>query len=280
MKMRTHPGKRIGDYFFYAGLLLLVFYLVGPVLWQLITSLKSNRILTSLPPILPDKIIFDHYVSVFTERPFARIILNSFIVASTTTAYCLFIGVMAAFSLSVFNIRGKQLFLALVLSISMFPPIATVSPLYLLIRALGIRDTYLALIFPYATFALPLSIWVLTSFMNEIPRDLYKAARIDGCTPVQALRKVMLPLAAPGIFTCAILVFIFAWNEFLYALTFTTTVKSRTIPVAIALFPGLHEVPWGEIAAASIIVTAPLVAMVFFFQKRIISGLTAGSVKE
>jgi multiple sugar transport system permease protein len=271
--------KGIGGYLFYAGLLLLVFYLVGPVLWQLITSLKSNRILMSLPPVLPDKIIFDHYVSVFTERPFARIILNSFIVASSTTAYCLFIGVMAAFSLSIFKIKGKQLFLALVLSISMFPPIATVSPLYLLIRALGIRDTYLALIFPYATFALPLSIWVLTSFMNEIPRDLYKAARIDGCTPVQALRKVMLPLAAPGIFTCAILVFIFAWNEFLYALTFTTTVKSRTIPVAIALFPGLHEVPWGEIAAASIIVTAPLVAMVFFFQKRIISGLTAGSVK-
>jgi multiple sugar transport system permease protein len=264
---------------YYIGLMALVFYLTGPVLWQFITSLKSNAILTSLPPILPDKIVFSHYLSVFTERPFARIILNSFIVATATTVYCLFIGILSAFSLAIFNIRRKKLFLTLVLSISMFPPIATVSPLYLLIGAIGIRDTYLALIFPYATFALPLSIWVLTSFISEIPSDLYKAARIDGCSPVQALRKVILPLAAPGIFTCAILVFIFAWNEFLYALTFTTTVKSRTIPVAIALFPGLHEVPWGEIAAASIIVTAPLVVMVFLFQKHIISGLTAGSVK-
>jgi len=261
------------------GLFALIFYLVGPVLWQLVTSLKPNSILSSLPPVLPDKIVFSHYISVFTERPFARIILNSFIVASATTVYCLFIGILAAFSLSIFNIKGKKLFLALVLSISMFPPISTVSPLYLLIRAVGIRDTYFALIFPYATFALPLSIWVLTSFISDIPKELYKAARIDGCSPLQALRKIIFPLAAPGIFTCAILVFIFAWNEFLYALTFTTTVKSRTIPVAIALFPGLHEVPWGEIAAASIIVTIPLVILVFFFQKRIISGLTAGSVK-
>ena len=263
----------------YTGLFILIFYLIGPVAWQLITSLKSNVILTSLPPILPDKIVLSHYSSVFTERPFARIILNSFIVATATTSYCLFIGILAAFSLSIFRIKGKKIFLALVLSISMFPPITTVSPLYLLIRILGIRDSYLALICPYATFALPLSIWVLTSFISEIPEELYKAARIDGCSPVQALRKIILPLAAPGIFTCAILVFIFAWNEFLYALTFTTTVKSRTIPVAIALFPGLHEVPWGEIAAASIIVTAPLVIMVFIFQKRIISGLTAGSIK-
>ncbi|MBD3168779.1 MAG: ABC transporter permease subunit [candidate division Zixibacteria bacterium] len=257
----------------------MVFYLIGPVIWQLITSLKPNAILTSLPPVLPEKVVFTHYVSVFTERPFARIILNSFIVATSTTVYCLAIGVLSAFAISIFDIKGKALFLGLVLSISMFPPIATVSPLYLLIRALGIRDTYLALIFPYATFALPLSIWVLSSFISEIPKELYKAARVDGCTPLQALWKVLFPLAAPGVFTCAILVFIFAWNEFLYALTFTTTVQSRTIPVAIALFPGLHEVPWGEMAAASIIVTAPLVILVFVFQKRIISGLTAGSVK-
>ncbi|MBD3233886.1 MAG: ABC transporter permease subunit [candidate division Zixibacteria bacterium] len=264
---------------FYLGLSILCFWLAGPVIWQFITSLKSNAILTSLPPVLPDKIVFSHYTNVFTERPFARIILNSFIVASCTTIYCLAIGLLAGTSLSILKFKWRKTFLAIVLSVSMFPPIATVSPLYLIIRAIGLRDTYLALIFPYATFALPLSIWILTNFIAEIPSELYKAARIDGCSPMQALFKVIFPLAAPGVFTCAILVFIFAWNEFLYALTFTTTTNSRTIPVAIALFPGLHEVPWGEIAAASIIVTLPLVVLVFFAQKRIISGLTAGSIK-
>ena len=265
--------------FFYSRLILLIFYLIGPVLWQSITSLKSNAILSSLPPILPDRIFLEHYLNVFVGRPFARIILNSFIVASCTTLYCLSIGILAGFSLSFLKLKGRNLFLALVLSVSMFPLIATVSPLYLIIRSLGLRDTYLALIFPYATFALPLSIWILTSFLSEIPDELYKAAQVDGCSQLQTLGKIILPLAAPGVFTTAILVFIFAWNEFLYALTFTTTVNSRTIPVAIALFPGLHEVPWGEIAAASIIVTAPLVLLVFLFQKRIIAGLTAGSIK-
>lgn len=261
------------------GLLILILYLSGPVLWQLITSLKTSAILGSLPPLLPDKLYFGHYLAVFTERPFARIILNSAIVASGTTLYCLAIGLLAAFSLTVLKIKGRSLVLILVLSVSMFPPIATVSPLYLIIRALGLRDTYLGLIFPYGTFALPLAIWVLTSFVTAIPEDLYKAARIDGCTPLGALRRVIFPLAGPGVFTCAILVFIFSWNEFLYALTFTATEKSRTIPVAIALFPGLHEEPWGEIAAASIIVTIPLLFLVFIFQRRIIAGLVSGSVK-
>ncbi len=263
----------------YFVLMLLLFYLIGPIIWQFITSIKPNAALTSLPPILPEKLVFNHYVSVFADRPFGRIILNSFVVASSTTIYCLAIGLLAGMSLSIFNIKYKKIFLAVVLSVSMFPPIAIVSPLYLIIRYLGINNTYFALIFPYATFALPLSIWVLTNFISEIPIELYKAAKVDGCSPIQALIKVIAPLAAPGIFTCAILIFIFSWNEFLFALTFTTTVKSRTIPVAIALFPGVHEIPWGEIAAASIIVTAPLVVLVFLFQKRIISGLTAGSIK-
>jgi multiple sugar transport system permease protein len=261
------------------GLFSLIFYLTGPVIWQLITSLKPHSQLSSLPPILPDKLFFGHYLAVFTQRPFARIILNSFLVAGCTTAYCLIIGFFAAFSISVLKVRGRMIFLAIVLSISMFPPIATVSPLYLIIRSLELRDTYLGLIFPYATFALPLSVWILSSFVAEIPEELYKAARVDGCTVLGALFKVILPLSAPGVFTCAILVFIFSWNEFLYALTFTATVKSRTIPVAIALFPGLHQVPWGEIAAATIIVTVPLVILILLFQRRIVSGLTAGSVK-
>ncbi|MGH7597176.1 MAG: carbohydrate ABC transporter permease [bacterium] len=167
----------------------------------------------------------------------------------------------------------------IVLAVSMFPPIATVSPLYLIIRSLGWRDTYLALIFPYATFALPLAIWILTNFFKKIPDELAEAAVIDGCTPLQIFRRIFLPLAAPGVFTAAILIFIFAWNEFLMALTFTATEKSRTIPVEIALFPGIHEIPWAEIAAASIIVTVPLILLVLIFQRRILAGLTAGAVK-
>jgi multiple sugar transport system permease protein len=161
----------------------------------------------------------------------------------------------------------------------MFPPIATVSPLYLIIRAVGLRDTWWALIITYTTFTLPLSIWILSSFFREVPDELYLAAKVDGCTSFQTFYKIFLPLAAPGIFATAILVFIFSWNEFLYALTFTSTTRSRTIPVGIALFPGLHEMPWGDIAAASVIVTLPLIVLVLVFQKRIIEGLTAGAVK-
>jgi multiple sugar transport system permease protein len=149
----------------------------------------------------------------------------------------------------------------------------------LIIRAVGLRDTWAALIITYTSFSLPLSIWVLTSFFRSIPDELYLAARVDGCSPLQAFLRVLLPLAAPGIFTTGVLVFIYSWNEFLYALTFTATEASRTVPVAIALFPGLHEVPWGDIAAASVVVTLPLVVLVLVFQRRIVEGLTAGAVK-
>ena len=167
-----------------------------------------------------------------------------------------------------------------VLAVSMFPPISIVSPLYMIIRALGLRDTYAALIFPYSTFAMPLSIWIMTSFFREIPDDLIRAAKVDGCTPLQTLYKIIFPLAIPGVVTAAIMVFIYSWNEFLFALSFTTTYATRTIPVGIALFPGVHEVPWGDIAAASVIVTVPLIILVVVFQRRIVAGLTAGSVKE
>jgi multiple sugar transport system permease protein len=141
------------------------------------------------------------------------------------------------------------------------------------------RDTVLALIITYTTFSLPLTIWVLTSFFRNLPNEIYLASRVDGCTPFQSFYKIILPLSTPGLFATAILVFIFSWNEFLFALTFTSTVASRTIPVGIALFPGVHEVPWGEIAAASVVVTIPIVILAFAFQRRIIEGLTAGAIK-
>lgn len=264
---------------FYVTLALVSLYCLGPFLWQLLTSLKPDEDLTSLPPLLPRRLTLSHYRTVFLEQPFLRIMGNSLVVASLSTLLSVSLGALAAFALARTEIRGKVLVLGAALSISMFPPIAIVSPLYLLIRALHLRDSWWALILTHTAFTLPLSIWILTNFFREIPEEILKAARVDGCSTFQLFSKIVLPLAVPGLFTAAILVFIFSWNEFLFALTFTATEASRTVPVGIALFPGVHEIPWGEIAAASIVVTLPLVGLVFAFQKRIVQGLTAGAVK-
>lgn len=259
--------------------IMVMLYCLGPFLWQAVTSLKTDRELTSLPPVLPASPTFDHYRAIFTGTAFPRIMANSAIVSSCATALSIAIGSLAAFGLAKLRMRFKSLIMIFVLSASMFPPIATVSPLYIIIQALGLRDTLTSLIITYTTFTLPLSIWILTNFFSAIPDEIYRASRVDGCSPFQSFIRIMLPLAGPGIVTAALLIFIFSWNEFLFALTFTATHESRTIPVAIALFPGLHEVPWGEIAAASIVVTLPLMALVIVFQRRIIEGLTAGAVK-
>ncbi|MFQ5779693.1 MAG: carbohydrate ABC transporter permease [Nitrospiria bacterium] len=264
---------------FHLLLLLVLGYTLAPFLWQGITSLKPDHLVTALPPLLPESPLFTHYRAIFREHPFGRIIVNSLVVSSLSTLFGLAIASPAAFSLAKLPVRFKGLFLAIVLSTSMFPPIAIVSPLYLMIRSAGLRDTWWGLILAYTTFALPLAIWILTTFFQEIPDELYKAARVDGCTVLQAFCRILLPIAAPGFFTAAILVFLFCWNEFLFALTFTTTEASRTIPVGIALFPGLHEVPFADMAAASVTVTLPIVLLAFLFQKRIVAGLTAGAVK-
>ncbi|HET7318604.1 MAG TPA: carbohydrate ABC transporter permease [Nitrospirota bacterium] len=264
---------------FLLTLFVAALWCLGPLLWQALTSLKPDAELTRLPPMLPQAPTFEHYRSIFTGVPFLRIIANSAFVASCSTALSIVIGSLAAFGLAKLNVRYKGFILIFILSASMFPPIATVSPLFIIIRALHLRDTWWGLIVTYTTFTLPLSIWIMTNFFREIPDEIYLASRVDGCSPFQSFVRIMLPLAAPGIATAAILVFIFAWNEFLFALTFTATPASRTIPVAIALFPGLHEMPWGDIAAASIVVTIPLIVLVLMFQRRIIEGLTAGAVK-
>jgi len=264
---------------FYLVLIGLAVFCLGPLFWQFLTSLKPDAEITRLPPLWPHHLTFVHYVAVFAGRPFLRIIFNSALVAMLTTGFALAIGSLAAFALARLPVVGKAFILGAVLSISMFPPIATVSPLYVIIRTLGLRDTPWALAFTYTTFSLPLTVWILTRFFRSVPRELFHAARVDGCSPFQTFVRVFVPLAAPGLFATAILVFIYSWNEFLFALTFTSTTRSRTIPVEIALFPGLHEMPWGDIAAASIIVTLPLVVLVFAFQRRIVEGLTAGSIK-
>jgi multiple sugar transport system permease protein len=252
-------------------------FCVGPFLWLVITSLRPEGEITSLG--LPSSISLASYAGAFQGRPFGRVLLNSLAVAASTTLLCLAIGGAAAFALAKLAVRGRRLLLGAALAVSMFPPIATVSPLYLVIRALGLRDQLAGLVLPYTTFALPLTIWILHGFFHEIPDELYRAARVDGCSPLQALRRVLLPLAAPGLATTAILVFIASWNEFLYALTFTSSPEKRTVPVAVSLFAGEHKEPWGEIAAASVIATLPLVAVTLLFQRRIVRGLTAGAVK-
>jgi multiple sugar transport system permease protein len=262
-----------------AALVLLAAYCVAPFLWQVVTSLKPAAELTSLPPLLPSRLTGEHYAAIFTGHPLLRIIANSAVVAVCTTALALVVGALAAYAVSILRVRGRAAILGVVLSVSMFPPIATVSPLFLLLNALGLRDTLAALVLTYSTFSLPLAVWLLANFFDALPRELYVAARVDGCSAFGALWRVVLPLAAPGILAAGLLVFIFAWNEFLFALSFTATEASRTLPVGIALFPGLHEVPYGEIAAASVVATLPVVALAFAFQRRIVEGLTAGAVK-
>ncbi|MBE3584520.1 MAG: carbohydrate ABC transporter permease [Limnochordaceae bacterium] len=269
----------VGQLMFHFLVTAVVAWCILPFVWIILSSVKVPRELTALPPILPTRLTWENYARVFEDRPFERYIINSVIVAGSTTLFNLALGSLAAYALARLRIRGKLIILGLVLAISMFPEISIVSSLYVMLRNLKLLNTYSALVFPYSTFAMPLTIWVLTSFFRQIPKDLEEAALVDGCTPVQAMARIIMPLAAPGLFTTAILVFINAWNEFLFALTFTSTIERQTVPVGIAFLPVLFHVPWGSISAASVVVTIPLVVLVLIFQRRIISGLTAGAVK-
>ncbi|MGE0683274.1 MAG: carbohydrate ABC transporter permease [Candidatus Binatia bacterium] len=271
---------RVGSALLFSlAVVLLLGFCLFPIIWQLLTALKPTAELAVLPPLLPTSLTLDHFATVFAERPFARILLNSVVVASGTTLLCLVIGAPAAFALAKLNVPARRPLLFGILSVSMFPPIAVVGALFLLLRFLQLRDTFWALIVSDTTFALPLTVWMLTSFFRDIPDDLLRAARVDGCTAFQALVYVFLPVVTPGLVTAALLAFVFTWNEFLFALTFTATEAARTAPVEISLFPGLHEMPWGEIAAAAMIVTLPILMIVIAVQRRIVAGLTAGAVK-
>jgi len=261
------------------GLAAVAAWCLAPFLWQALTSFKPPAELLSVPPLLPSRLTLEHYAAIFDDGAFAHLMANSAIVAACTTLLALGAGAAAAFALSVLRVRHRSLILAIAVAISMFPPIATVSPLFLALSGLGLRDTLLALVVTYTTFCLPLAIWLLANFFDTLPRELYVAARVDGCTAFGALRRVVLPLSAPGLLATGLLVFVFAWNEFMFALAFTATDAARTVPVGIALFPGLHEIPYGEIAAASVVVTLPVVALAFAFQRRLVEGLTAGAVK-
>jgi multiple sugar transport system permease protein len=252
---------------------------VAPFGWQLLTSLKPLGELYQVPPTLwPFAPSTDAYTQVFSARPFHRYLFNSVVVAGATTAIVLLLGGLAGYALARLRFPGRRAIRWAILMVAMFPPIGLVSPLFALFDRLGLLDTYAALILPYTVFSLPLGTWILASYFAQLPREIEEAALVDGCSRAQALWKILLPLAGPGLATAGILVFIYAWNEFLFALAFTSSDAARTVPVAIALFPGLHEFPWGEIAAASILVTAPVILLVAILQRRIVHGLTVGAV--
>ncbi len=257
----------------------LAFFLF-PFYWQTITALKPPSELYAQPVVwFPSHLYWGHFQAVFTGFHFEQNIFNSVLVATVTTVLCLVLGTFAAYALAKLPLPAKKTILVLVVTMVTFPAIALVASLFLVLRSLGLIDTYQALIVPYVAFSLPFTIWVLTNFFRDIPGDLAEQAEVDGCTPLQSLTRVILPLSAPGLVTVALLVFIGAWNEFLFAFTFTSRADTMTIPVAIYNFNGVHEVPWGEISAGSELVTLPIIALVLIFQRRLVQGLTAGASK-
>jgi ABC-type glycerol-3-phosphate transport system permease component len=268
--------RRLGE----AGIVLLMALYALPFGWQFLTSVKPEAELLVLPPILPSRITWDHYRVVLEQSVVPRAVLNSLGVAILTTALALALGLFAGYAQARLPIPFKGALLLAIVAGTAFPQIATVSPLYLLMRALGLRDTWTGLILANTSFALPLIIWLLAGFLREIPVELEEAASLDGAGRVATFRWVLLPLAAPGLASAALLTFLFSWNEFLFAYTFTASEASRTVPVALALFPGVFEVPWGDIAAASILASLPPIALVVGLQRYLIRGLLAGALRE
>jgi multiple sugar transport system permease protein len=270
----------IGSIFFYLFIAFFVLVSVFPMLWIFKMSIVTRAELYASPPtFLPQSFTQESYATIFADAAFQRALLNSTIIAGTTTIICLFVGSIAAYSIARLRFSLKSLFLTLILAIAFFPQVAIIAPLFLQFNTIGLTDTYWAMIIPNVVFALPLTIWLLVAFFKELPVDLEEAAKVDGATTVQAFRKVIVPLAAPGVFTTAILTFIQAWNEFLFANTFSFTEATRPVTVAIPNFATVYTVDYGAQAAAAVVVTIPLVILVLFFQRRIVSGLTAGAVK-
>ena len=258
---------------------LLVLASAFPLYWAVVSSLTPESRLFEAPSLVPRELVLDHYRTLFEERNFWLPIRNSLVVAGATTALSVVVGALCAYALARLRFRGKAAILGFILAVTMFPQISIVPPLYLMLRELRLINTYPGLIFPYMTFALPLTVWLLVGFFRQLPRELEEAAAVDGAGRLRMLREVILPLSLPGLATTAILTFLYAWNEFLFALSFTLGPERQTVPVAIALFRGQYQVPWGQILAAAVVATAPVALIVLLFQRRIVQGLTAGAVK-
>ena len=265
---------------FYALVTIIVVFSIFPFYYAILTSLETGTALFEVNYI-PSEITFANFRDVLTNGVFPTNILNSVIVAMTVVVISLFLAVTAAYALSRISFRGRGLLLLTILAVSMFPQIAVLAGLFEMIRAAGLYNSLISLIFAYMIFTLPFTVWVLTTFMRDLPIEIEEAAIVDGASPFTIVTKVFLPLMWPALVTTGLLAFIAAWNEFLFALTFVSNNTTRTVPVAIALLSGAseQEIPWGTIMAASVIVTVPLIALVLIFQRKIVSGLTAGGVK-
>jgi trehalose/maltose transport system permease protein len=280
-RARSRPLLRV---LFYVLVLVILFYIAFPFYWAFRSSITPNAELFATPVTYwPTQPTLENYRLVLSDTLFLQALLNSTVVATAVTLISLLIGVLAAYALGRFRFRGRTPVLYLVLSMTMFPQIAVLGSLYALVNALGLYNTLGALVLTYLIFTLPFTVWVLNSFFQAMPGDLEEAAKVDGASPLQTLYMVMLPLVAPGLVTTGLLAFIAAWNEFLYALSFTQTPDKRTVPLAIFTFSpqtgGGFEIPWGQMMAATVVVTIPLIALALIFQRRIIAGLTAGAVK-
>ncbi len=271
----------LGSVLLYAAAALLVFVSVGPFIYMLSTSLKTGAALFD-PGLWPKASSLNNYRALFDgAQPFGRHLANSIMVATLTVAFAIALGLTASYALGRIRFKGKGLLLVTILGVSMFPQVAVLSGMFELIQALGLFNKAIGLVVPYTIFTLPFTVWILTTFMRELPNELEEAAIMDGCGPLRIIFSVFMPLLWPALVSTGLLAFIGAWNEFLFALTFVVEDNQRTVPVGISLIAGAtaFEIPWGSIMAASVIVTLPLLGLVLVFQKKIVSGLTAGAVK-
>lgn len=267
---------------FYIAIIGFIGIVIFPFLWVLLASLKAPLYLYGeyAFSIKVPAYTLENYISVFTNHPFGRYLLNSFVVGVLTMFVSISIAAFASYAVARLHFLGKTFFLGILLAVSMLPQIATLSPLFLFMQSTGLRNTYAGLVIPYTTYALPIAIWYMTTFFKQIPIELEEAAKVDGASLLGIFGRVLLPLVSPGLFTTAIIVFVDAWHEFLFALTINTKQSMMTVPVGIAMFQGEFTFPWGEISAATVTVTVPVVLLVLLFQRRIIAGLTSGAVKQ
>lgn len=264
------------------AVVFVLLWCLFPFYWAVVSSLKPNiELFDPNPTLWPKNPTISNYLKVFQERPFHVNIINSVIVAGVTTLTTLVFGAFAGYAIARLRMPGKRIVMALILSVSMFPQISILGSLFVILRRLGFINTYQGLIVPYVAITLPLTTWILQNFFRDLPQDVEEAAAIDGCSRLRTLFQIVFPMSAPGLVATGLLTFIAAWNEFLFAFTFMQKPEFHTVPVAIALFAGRtqYEQPWGQLMAAAVIVTIPLVILVLLFQNRIISGLSSGAVK-
>jgi trehalose/maltose transport system permease protein len=281
-KKPVKVGQVLNRVLFWFLIVLILFYTIFPFYWAIVTSFTPSGQLFNTPvSYWPKDFTLDNYRQIFNNPDFLKALFNSAVVSLSTVIISLVVGSLAAYALGRLKFRGRTIILYVVLAMSMFPAIAILGSLYQMIVALRLYNRIPALVISYMTFTLPFTVWVLTNFFRSMPGELEEAAFVDGASPMQTFLMILLPLAAPGLVTTGLLAFISAWNEYLFALTFTQDYAARTVPVAIASLGGSSqfELPWANRMAASVIVTIPLIVLVLIFQRRIIAGLTAGAVK-